>query len=238
MKSLASLFLTILSLLARPSWAGDSPLRLKESTGIPLTETPSGCPLEPNLTGDCANLRYYNLCSGYIWVYDFSPRDAVGVRFDDGCISPGHHVERGITYFRNVSPGYNQTIDVFLDADTNNDGCPDYPIFGPTRIDPGLRWNCSELGATCIPVGLPAVILRTVQVSSISPRFATDTGISCDQGSPHSYVYFDHIDGCDPWRTISPTGRDDNLLYWLVMDSGCLTSTQSGSWGRIKGLYR
>jgi hypothetical protein len=211
---------------------------MRESAGPTVAPGQQGCPLEPNLTGDCGNLRYYNLCSGYIWIYA-SGQYHVGVRFDAACISSGNSVERAITYFRNVVPGYSQTVGVFLDVDAGNDGCPDYVLDGDAALDPGLRWNCTSFSGLCVPGGVGALIVRTVQNGGTAPNFATDGPFSgeCDpQGAPHSYFY--GFDGsiCEPW--VGPTQRADNFLYWLVIDAGCITSSEGTSWGAIKGLYR
>ena len=57
-------------------------------------------------------------------------------------------------------------------------------------------------------------------------------------GNDHSYYYGIDRSACIPWRLFSPTGRGDNFLYWLIVDTGCPpTATEATSWGRIKGLF-
>jgi hypothetical protein len=114
---------------ARESSAFEAVL-MKESRGSPGHETgPGGCSLPPILNGTCANLSYFNTCSGYIWIFTGTyAGEGHGTRFDGPCVSSNRRVSRGITYFRATVPSYQQTVDVCLDADFNNDGCPDAQI--------------------------------------------------------------------------------------------------------------
>ena len=161
------------------------------------------------------------------------------------CVSPGHRVKRAIYYFRNVLPNYGNTVDLHLDADCNNDGCPDGPLGVLANFDPGLRWHCAEFGA-CIPCG--GVIGRQVHRGPYEPSFATD-GPTYPPGSPntcdpshsptHSFLYSANGLSCAPWNVNLDTAPDD-FLQWLVVDDDptCATATENASWGSIKGLYR
>lgn len=217
----------------------EAPRLMKEAAG-PKAALDPGCPLEPNLTGDCGNLRYYNVCSGYIWLYTLPDvaDEGAGVKFDGPCIVPGNVIERAITYWRNVSPGYGD-IDVILDADTDDDGCPDYNLETNNRMDPGLRWNCTTYVDRYIPVDAEAIILRAEKNSGAAPSWATDGPFSevCDPiGTQHSYYYGLNGQACVPW--IGPTGRYDNFLWWLIVDSAPTSSIESTSWGVVKNLFR
>jgi hypothetical protein len=227
----------------RSALAIEPSLLLKETHGSSRAGGPASCPLEPNLTGDCANLSYYNLCSGYIWVYSglTLAGEAVGTAFVDSCVRPGNSIDKAITYFRATAPGYNQTVDVAIDVDTDANGCPDRVLAIDLNLDPGLRWNCSNFGNVCIPDDAAGLIVRTLHHGGTGPSWATDADPfgECDpDGSDHSYYYGINLSACVPWRFGSPTGRGDNFLYWLIVDSGCLTSTEATSWGAIKGLFR
>jgi hypothetical protein len=60
-----ALLLTVLTL--RPA-AAFEPILFKESAGADANlGTP--CTLAGNTNGNSANLRWYNVCSGYIWIY-------------------------------------------------------------------------------------------------------------------------------------------------------------------------
>jgi hypothetical protein len=199
------------------------------------------CSLGPNLNGSCANYRWYNLCSGYIWIYNgFTSGEGVGVRFggtEHPCVKPQNRVKRGIYYFRNVVPDYSQTVDLYLDADCNQDGCPDFVIAKQLNYDPGLRWNCVNYGA-CIPCD--GVVLRQVHDGGILPTFATDGPFKsdCDPAHSPSHSYYYSGADCSLWDGLS-TDHDD-FLMWLIVDSDptCVTVTGATSWGAIKGLYR
>jgi hypothetical protein len=215
---------------------------LRETDGRNVAPGQQGCPLEPSLTGDCANLRYYNLCSGYIWIYSILIEDeGVGVYFEDSCLVPGNGIDKAITYFRNVLPGYSQTVDVFLDISAGTDSCPDYVLSSHLDLDPGLRWNCSPFQGLCVPVGAMGVIVRTQHHGGGAPTIATDRySAACNpDGAPNSFYYGLNASQCVPWRVFSPTGTNDNLLYWLIVDGPCQPSAVSNtSWGALKGLYR
>ncbi len=221
------------------STGGGTPIALRETRGEAPGGAPIPCALPASRTGDCGNYRWYNVCSGYIWIYpQWARGEGAGVLFGGGaqpCVTPGNRVEKAITYFRNVIPNYNLTVDVFLDRDDEGDGCPDGIIASDLDLDPGLRWNCSTLDA-CIPT--EHVIVRTEHTGCVAPSFATDGPFSivCDPyGIARSYFYDD--DGtCLLWT--GPTNRQDNFLYWLIVDGGgCPTATEATTWGHIKGLY-
>ena len=213
---------------------------VRESAGGPPAGAPTPCPLVLNLNGICGNYRWYNVCSGYIWLYASGP-NCVGVQFggpSQHCVAPGNVVRRAITYWRDVVPNYSQTVDIYLDRDVDGNGCPDAVMASDLDLDPGLRWNCSNFG-TPIPAGANFVVVRTLTGGSF-PTIATDGPFTeqCDPvGNDHSFYYgTDCARVCIPWRNISPTGRGDNFLYWLIVD-GPPTATQETSWGSIKGLY-
>ncbi len=238
-----------------PTQAISPPVLVKESVGTGQLAPPP-CPLLPSLTGSCANYRWYNVCSGYIWAYSLPPGESVGVLFGgpaQPCVAPGNTVKRVITYFREPSfpPGYGG-VKVFLHRDDEGDGCPEGVLAASGAFYPANRWNCSEFN-TVIPPGLTHVIIRQMQDFSDAPSrqdargkefgnysFATDGPFngSCDPvGVPRSfyYGYGNTPTTCVPW--VGPTQRDDNFLTWLIID-GAPTAVEQRSWGQIKGLYR
>lgn len=169
------------------------------------------------------------------------PRSRKSTCFNESCISEGQSLDKAITYFRNVVPGYDNTVDVVIDVDFDSDCCPDAVLTSDLALDPGLRWNCSPLNNVCIPGGVNGVIMRTVYGGAAAPNIATDgrRNDDCDPiGLEHSFYYGFNGGGCVPWIEFGPTGRADNFLYWLIVDSGCTTSTEQTSWGTIKGLFR
>lgn len=241
----------VLDLLAAPAASLES-VAIRESDSPEGRDVGASCPLEESLDAACDNYRWYNLCSGYIWVYSgWEAGEGVGVLFggaEQPCVQNNCETTRMITYFRDVQPGYGQTVDLFLHDDCDLDGCPDDAeiVFEELDVDPGLRWNCSEIGPYC-SVGFTTagcfqfLIVRQVHDGGAGPSFATDgpglAGCLPDGESVRSYYYGVNGAACVPW--VGPTGRHDNFLVWLVMgDRGSPLATESTSWGGIKALFR
>lgn len=201
------------------------------------------CPLSTSTDGDCANYFWANLCSGYIWVFSaWAADEAVGTRFGGAsqpAVNASNTCKRVITYLRNTIPNYNQTIDVYLDNDPNGDGCPDGVIASDIAIDPGERWNCSDFGV-CFQSDY--AIVREVHDGGAAPSFVTDgpfTSVCDPNGTDNSYYYGVGTVACIDWRLLSPLGRGDNFLSWVIVDcGGCVNSTENTSWGAVKGLYQ
>lgn len=215
---------------------------LKESAGIPANDYDGPCPLSTSTNGTAANYRWYNVCSGYIWLYSGLVNEGVGVLFG-GAEQPevrgGNSIKRAVTYFRNTSSYY--AVIVALDADVEGDGCPDFTL-ATSWLSPGERWNCSQFDLE-IPCDLGHVIIRTTpDYDSANLALPTDGPFSnvCDPNSAaRSFFYGINWSVCTPW--VGPDGSPDNFLYWLVVDSSepCPPNATAGrSWGEIKGLYR
>src|SRR5262245_14004704 len=231
--------LTLVS-LALPALAVEA-TRLKETKGTPPGGAPVPCVASANINGTCGNYRWYNFCSGYIWIFTaWAPGDEVGTSFkaSEGmpCIAPNNIVKRAINYFRNTVPNYNQMVDVLLARDANSDGCPDgADIASNLNLDPALRWNCSNFGAT-IPAGVTSVVVTQRHHGGTGPTFSTDGAFAalCPLPVPHSYYYGIGRTQCLGW--VGPLQTYDNWPIWLVIDNG-VTSTENTTWGQIKGLY-
>ncbi len=228
-----------------------------EAVMIRESENPNGpagapvpCSIITNRNGTCSgtslNYKWYNVCNNYIWIFNgWVSGEGVGVRFggpgsNQPCVAPGKRVKRAIYYFRNIVPSWGQTVDLFLDADCNNDGCPEGNLGSALNVDPGRRWNCVNYGV-CIPCG--GVILRQTHDGGIAPTFATDGPFKsgCDplHQPTHSYYYGVNGSSCVPWVRMAVTAPDD-FLAWIVIDNdgGCPTATENSSWGSVKGLFQ
>ena len=96
---------------------GRAVTRQRERGLVPATP----CILPNGTNGTAANYRWYNLCSGYIWIYSgWCPGEGVGVLFGGPSqpeVRGDNNVKRAITYFRNVGYGYHGEVDVFVDVD-------------------------------------------------------------------------------------------------------------------------
>jgi hypothetical protein len=229
-----------LACLALPALAVEA-ARLKETRGDAPGGAPVPCVATANINGTCGNYRWYNFCSGYIWIYSaWVAGDEVGEEFNSAdampCVAPGNVVKRTITYFRNTIPNYNQLVDVILNADAGaGDGCPDAVIAQDLGLDPALRWNCSNFGAA-IPAGVTALVVSQRHYGGTGPTFATDGAVEalCPEPAPHSFYYGVGRTQC--LAIVGPLGTYDNWPIWLVIDGG--TATENTSWGKIKGLYQ
>lgn len=241
--------------VALPALALDAVL-MKESQGDAPAGGPLPCVATTNINGNCANYRWYNFCSGYIWVYSgaavpWQNGDEVGESFkkSDGlpCINGGAtSVKRTIVYVRNTVPNYSQFIDVLLNDDSDNDGCAENgePILAShIALDPAERWNCSNFGAP-IPVGTTSLIVSMRHYGGTGPHFATDGAqgggpghlTQCPLPVPHSFYYGVGRSVCLGW--VGPLNTYDNWPIWLVIDGSPQTATENTSWGKIKGLYQ
>jgi hypothetical protein len=238
--ALRKLLLLILLLAAERSYALE-PVLLRESTNPGGIGPP--CALAASTNGTCGNYRWYNLCSGYIWVFSgWAAGEAVGVEFgleENPCVTAPNAIRRVITYYRNVVPNYNQTVNVHLDMDVQGDGCREATLASDIALDPALRWNCSELGV-CVPADAAVLMVRQVHGGAAAPTFATDYGGPASECNPpgvaRSAYYGVNSESCLQW--IGPTGRSDNFLTWLVIDTADCSYAEANSWGQVKGLFR
>lgn len=252
--SFALLLVTLIAISqTSPAHAFSPPVLVKENVGGGQL-APLPCPLTPSLSGSCANYRWYNTCSGYIWSFNMDAGESVGVLFggpDQPCVVPGNTVKRVITYFLSTFPSYGG-VKVFLHRDNEGDGCPEGVLAASGAFYPANRWNCSEFN-TVIPPGLTHVIVRQMQDWLDAPdrqdargkafagqySFSTDgPNESCDPFSVARSFYYgigNNPTACEPWA--GPTGRPDNFLTWLIVD-GTTTAVEPHSWGQIKGLFQ
>ncbi|MFN0152537.1 MAG: hypothetical protein ACKVU1_17685 [bacterium] len=225
--------------LMRSSPAGAIEARLmKESAGAALGSSP--CALASSTDGTAANYRWYNVCSGYIWIFSSISYQSFGVLFggdEQPEVCDANIVKRALSYWRDIVPGY-ASVDVFVEPDVEGDGCPDVRWLSDRDFDPGLRWNCSEFDSP-IPAGIEYLVVRVAQNSGAAPTLATDGPFSenCNPNpTGRSYYYGYSLDACLPW--IGPTGRSDNFLCWLILDRPAPNAVEPSTWGAIKGLFR
>jgi hypothetical protein len=238
---------TLLVLLALRPAAAFEPVLMKESFGAGANLGQS-CPLSGNTNGTAANYRWFNLCSGYIWLFHrWNYGEAAGVRFggeENPAIVPGNTVKRAITYFRDIVFGYGNlcqggNVEVALDADSDSDGCPDQLLATTGCFDPELRWNCIEFNVV-IPPNTASLIVRQIKRGTMwEPAFVTDGPYSaeCDPvGVPRTFYYGINGSACVPWT--GPTGRNDNLLTWIIIDGELPNAASPASWGKVKSLFK
>lgn len=236
----------LLVLVALQPAAAFEPVLMKESFGGDVNMgTP--CLLSGSTNGTAANYRWYNLCSGYIWLFNrWNSGEAAGVRFggpENPSIIPGNTVKRVITYFRDIVIGYGNCqggdVEVALDADYESDGCPDQMLASTGCIEPAMRWNCADFNVV-IPAGTSSIIVRQIKRGWMwEPAFVTDGPYSaeCDPvGVQRTFYYGINGSACVPWS--SQTGRNDNLLTWIIVDGDLPNAASPASWGKVKSLFK
>jgi hypothetical protein len=216
------------------------PYLLRESTNGDPGQAGTPCLLTGNTDGTAANYRWYNVCSGYIWIFSaWVANEGVGVLYggpEQPAVNGSSVVKRSITYFRNVVQNYSQTVDIFIDRSTAS-GCLNGNLASDLDLDPGLRWNCSEF-AVNVPAGDTYVVVRQQHDGGAAPTFATDGPFAnaCDPNpTQRSYYYGLNGSACVPWP--GQTDAADNWMQWLILDANP-NATESRSWGSIKGLYK
>jgi hypothetical protein len=205
----------------------------------------------PTLDGTCANYKWYNLCSGYVWLWSgWPPGEGAGTRFGGApqmCVAPGNTVKKAITYHRNVFPGYVAT-DVYLERDNDGDGCPNGAMSSIANAELSVGWNTWTFNSV-IPAGVNHVIVRMAadEPQGSTFRLCTDNNLFFTQcipgGSSRSFYYGVNGSPCTPWENTA--GAPENLLMWLIVD-GQITgvglpprgTSEPATWGSIKGLFR
>lgn len=238
----------VVSLFAVDASATERGILMKEPPEPNDASQGTGCSLGPYpwvdgvypRDGTCANYRWFNMCSGYIWIWETDPGEGSAVQFggpEQPCVREGSTVKRAITYFFYPLPNYSQTVDITIDLD-DGDGCPDATLAADLDVDPAFRWNCSEFSAV-LPAGTNYVLVRAIN-DGLYPYHATDIWreyFGCSpEGISHSFGYYTWAPPCVRWSDL--VGARENFRYWLILDEAAPNSTQNMSWGAIKGLYR
>lgn len=244
-----SVFLTLSFFCAIHANAIDRGILIKEPPEPNDASQPTGCSLAPYpwedgvypRDGTCANYRWFNLCTGYLWLYDTGAGEGSSVQFggpEQPCVSGGNIVKRAITYFYYTLPGYGQTVDITIDAD-DGDGCPDATLAADLDVDPAWRWNCSEFDVV-LPAATSYVLVRAINDGWWAPYHATDMWrgeFGCPpEGISHSFGYYSWAPPCVRWSDL--VGARENFRYWLILDGAPPNATKNMSWGAVKGLFR
>jgi hypothetical protein len=201
--------------------------------------------------GSTCVARYYNICTGWVWVWSgFQDDVQYGVNFNSCCPSgQGSLLTRTDIFWGTGAPGgygFTGTIDVFA-ADGN--GCPSGAPLGSQAHLPVSPWSSIDFSGA--PVSLPDsyVITYTNPVWDQNPTAigsdhpaAGPTGPqscgTCFQSDRtiHSFVYGTAASPTCPGSTFFD-GFCNAELMWEAF-TNCVSSVETSSWGQIKGLYR
>jgi hypothetical protein len=200
-------------------------------------------------------VAYYNLCTGWIWVWSgWDPEERFGVSFAPCC--PGgfgqHELTRAFLFFQQGPPagyGFTGTLDVWL---ADGQGCPSGGALRTSPFLPTSSWN--EVDFTGNPVnvfggdfvvtyttGNPMVGDPTAAVTDHPAAGATGPA-ACGLCYPttrtaRSFYYGSASAPLCPGSPFTDLSCDAELL-WDVEVLCTTTAVEGRSWGRIKELYR
>ena len=196
--------------------------------------------------GTTCSVRYYNRCTGWVWIWSgWDPHDRIGVCFDNCCAPNGGIVASSWTYVWTAVEcgwGFTGTIAV-SNADAN--GCPGTPLASQTFC-PISGWNQHVWN---VNAGSKFVVSVTHGSASGSPlAYPSDhpaagpTGpAACGFCYPttranHSYYYGTSDSPLCPGSSLND-GTCAAQWMWYALVS-CTVSVEESSFGAIKNLYR
>ncbi len=198
--------------------------------------------------GYTCSVAYYNICTGWTWVWSGFPADTrLGVHVTACCTTATDtvRVTDFFTYFLTGVPtgyGFTGSFDAWA-ADSN--GCPSGDPIATQALPPvGPDWNLIDFGG---PVEVPVDFVLTYTlgptggspVSVLTDSPFTDLGV-CYPGPrvTRSAVYGTSGSPTCPGSTFFDGVADAELLMFIGLDCEPLVSVDRTSWGGLKSLYR
>ncbi|MEZ5066458.1 MAG: hypothetical protein R3B81_17150 [bacterium] len=196
--------------------------------------------------GATCSISYYNICTGWIWVWQPSNDDRFGVVFDR-C---AEHCEVSTSWvlFTTGAPsgrGYTGTTELFAVDDV---GCPVGTPLASQSFLPGSGWNMLTWGVDVPDRFLFSVTIAPFHGLPTPVRFSTDrpsggpTGpVACGNCFPadrvtRSFLYGDVDSPLCPGERFSDPVCDAELL--MDVQLSCTDATRDDTWGRVKDLFR
>jgi len=205
-------------------------------------------------TSTCS-IVYYNICTGWIWVWSgWSPNDILGVTFDSCCAAGNSTaVDGGFIYFTTGAPaGYGFTGSVDLQDANNSTGCPEGAVIATQALLPISGWNQITYnggGAGAVVPDASFAMSLTMGAGVNNPAAAaSDHPAAGPTGAPacgscypttrviHSFYLGTTASPLCPGSALND-GVCDAQLLWDVQAT-CTTAVDASSWGDIKALYR
>ena len=196
-------------------------------------------------TSSCS-VGYYNICTGYIWVWSgWAANSVLGTAYDT-CCSPAiiPRVTATYFYYRTGAPAsYGFTATAAIMVVDGND-CPT-GVLESQAILPASGWNFLLWGTVAVPT-------RFAQVHTIADAngYGTPVTVASDGAGGACGVCFPttRTTNSYTWGTTgSPlcpgSAMNDGAcnVEWLtsaILYCGPCCSVQDGSWSSIKNLYR
>ncbi len=195
-------------------------------------------------------LQYYNICTGWIWIWSgFAPDARMGVSFTS-CCPVGYTTGVGTvwSYFYSGAPSgyaFTGTIDVF-DADASQ--CPTGAAIASQAFLPVSGWNSTDFGGTPVPDRTFAVAITFGSGASNPAAVVTDHPAAVGADPPacgtcypvervnHSFDYGTTSAPLCPGSVFNDGVCDAQLL--IDADVSCAVSVEQNTWGAVKSLYR
>jgi hypothetical protein len=194
-----------------------------------------------NAGSTTCSVQYYNICTGYIWVWSgWADGSIVGNGFDN-CCGPEGQLDGSFFYYRTGGvPGYGFTGSAAVYAADGSDN-PVGAAIASQAILPAAGWNFSTWG-----VNVPGrfLILHTVQDDlglGTPVTIATDgAGGACGVCFPTTRTTNSYTYGTET-AMIPPSPFNDGACFVELLTAAqmtCTVSVEDESWGSIKNLYR
>jgi hypothetical protein len=195
-----------------------------------------------NAGSTTCSVAYYNICTGYIWVWSgWADGSLVGNGFDACCGPNGGQLDGSYFYYRTGGPaGYGFTGSAAVFAADANDN-PSGAALASQAILPATGWNFSTWSAVSVPGRF--LIIHTLQddLAFGSPvTVATDGPQACGVCYPTTRTTNSYTYGTET-AMISASPFFDGSCYVELLTAALMTcpvSVEDESWGSIKNLYR
>ena len=194
-----------------------------------------------NASTTCS-VGYYNICTGWIWIWSgFADGEVLGTIYEGCCGSCGALTGTYLYYWTGAPAGRGFTGTHAIYA-VDPDDCPVGAALSSQPWMPSSGWNLTLWSG--VPVPSRFLIMATIQDDL---GFATSVALPSDGPSACGVCYpttrttnsylFGHEDS--PLCPGSPLHDGHCYVEWLGNAlMSCVDSIEEKSWGAIKNLYR
>ncbi|HMB69612.1 MAG TPA: hypothetical protein VKU85_09870 [bacterium] len=192
---------------------------------------------------------YFNLCTGWLWVWSgWEHGDVVGTVHEPCCSSGATLVSTSTYVWTGAAAGYGFTGSIQI-SPADGAGCPS----GPLAQQSFLPVTGANLQAWSLPVTGPIVVSVTLTSTQGTPQpsaFPSDHPAAGPTGPPawgscypttraaHSYYYGNSLQGglCPGSPLFDGVGTAEWLEWSALFE--CSTPTRETTWAHVKSLYR
>jgi hypothetical protein len=194
-------------------------------------------------TSSCS-VHYYNICTGYIWVWSGWAINSVLGTVYDTCCPPGDtsYLTGSYFYYRTAAfPGYGFTGYATIET-VNAQDCPTGALAGPIGFYPIAGWNFFAWG-----VNVPSRFAQVHVIGSSAgwpPNLsvASDGPFACGVCYPTTRTTNSYTWGLTTSPSCPGIALNDGACNVEWLSAVTLTcesvSVEDESWGSIKNLYR